>query len=317
MIDITSHILPPSVDLRPAIQQIEDQGQAGTCTANAAASLLEIEFERLHDKYPSIAIPNLSRLYIYYWERNFEGRVGQGGAYPKDMMEALRVKGVCTEALWPYDLSQQEVQPPVACDLEAKQYWVREYTALHPTEDVTKWALAADLFRINTKHAMAQGRPGLVSFSVTQSFKDAGNTIKDWKQFTWDPEATPANPALGGHEVVLIGYDDDAQRFLAQNSWSPQWGDGGFFGIPYAFFGLWTVVTSAYCTLKDCAGNIPVVDYLPRVYDQARAENIRRYLGESLIAPIVTDARIYGATNDEVDAAMSWPIGTSKTIFNI
>lgn len=41
--------------------------------------------------------------------------------------------------------------------------------------------------------------------------------------------------ALGGHAVLLVGYDDAAQRFLVMNSWGTSWGMQGFFTIPYAY----------------------------------------------------------------------------------
>jgi hypothetical protein len=35
------------------------------------------------------------------------------------------------------------------------------------------------------------------------------------------------------HAVTIIGYDDEAERFLVENSWASTWADGGFFGLPY------------------------------------------------------------------------------------
>jgi sugar lactone lactonase YvrE len=37
----------------------------------------------------------------------------------------------------------------------------------------------------------------------------------------------------GGHSVLLIGYNDAAQYFVAKNSWGTNWGEGGFFRIAY------------------------------------------------------------------------------------
>jgi C1A family cysteine protease len=39
----------------------------------------------------------------------------------------------------------------------------------------------------------------------------------------------------GGHAVLAVGYDDSTQRFLVRNSWGDQWGDGGYFTMPYEY----------------------------------------------------------------------------------
>ena len=41
---------------------------------------------------------------------------------------------------------------------------------------------------------------------------------------------------LGGHAVLIAGYDDATQRFLVRNSWGTNWGMTGYFTIPYAYF---------------------------------------------------------------------------------
>lgn len=39
---------------------------------------------------------------------------------------------------------------------------------------------------------------------------------------------------LGGHGVLLVGYNDDEQSFTVKNSWDTGWGEGGFFRIAYS-----------------------------------------------------------------------------------
>ena len=52
---------------------------------------------------------------------------------------------------------------------------------------------------------------------------------------------------LGGHAVLLVGYNDAEQYFIVKNSWGPAWGDKGFFKIAYSemensvSFGLSTI----------------------------------------------------------------------------
>ena len=55
-------VLPASVDLRPQCPPVYDQGQLGSCTANAIAGA--IQFDRLKQQLAQVFVP--SRLFIYY-----------------------------------------------------------------------------------------------------------------------------------------------------------------------------------------------------------------------------------------------------------
>ncbi|MCX5785760.1 MAG: C1 family peptidase [Elusimicrobia bacterium] len=39
---------------------------------------------------------------------------------------------------------------------------------------------------------------------------------------------------LGGHAVLLVGYNDAEQYFIVKNSWDTGWGENGFFKIAYS-----------------------------------------------------------------------------------
>jgi len=85
--------LPPSVDLRPGCPPVYDQGQLGSCTANAIAGA--IEFELIKQKLPDF-IP--SRLFIYYNERVIEHDVqSDNGAQIRDGIKSVASQGVCPE----------------------------------------------------------------------------------------------------------------------------------------------------------------------------------------------------------------------------
>jgi C1A family cysteine protease len=58
----------------------------------------------------------------------------------------------------------------------------------------------------------------------------------------------PGEQVVGGHAVLVTGYDDSQQRFLVRNSWGTGWGKDGYFTIPYAYLtdpnlasDIWTV----------------------------------------------------------------------------
>jgi C1A family cysteine protease len=94
-IDITA--LPSSVDLRYWCSKIEDQGQIGSCTANAGAGVVEYFENRAFGKYLDV-----SRLFLYKTTRNFAILSGDSGAFLRNTMGALVLFGVPPEEYWPY-----------------------------------------------------------------------------------------------------------------------------------------------------------------------------------------------------------------------
>src|SRR5260221_10686274 len=85
--------LPAKVDLRKQSPKvILDQGQLGSCTANAIAIAHEFCQKKQHVK--SEFTP--SRLFIYYNERAMEGTVGSdSGAMIRDGIKSINKLGVC------------------------------------------------------------------------------------------------------------------------------------------------------------------------------------------------------------------------------
>lgn len=45
----------------------------------------------------------------------------------------------------------------------------------------------------------------------------------------------PTSSLLGGHAVVIVGYNNMTQHFKIRNSWGSAWGLKGSFYVPYEF----------------------------------------------------------------------------------
>jgi C1A family cysteine protease len=89
--------LPSKVDLCEGCSRVENQGQLGSCTANALAGNLEFL-----EKKGARRATNLSRLFIYYNERAVEGTINDdAGAMIRDGVKSLVKLGVCSERSWP------------------------------------------------------------------------------------------------------------------------------------------------------------------------------------------------------------------------
>jgi C1A family cysteine protease len=205
--------LPSTVDLRSNMPPVVDQGQLGSCTANAIAGAFQ--FDQMKEKI-NVFAP--SRLFIYYNERVLENTVSiDSGAFIRDGIKTINSYGVCKESTWPYNINSFTVTPPTAAYNEAKGH------------------IALAYYRVNVsvndiKTALASGFPVVVGISVYASFE----TMSVARTGVVPMPAT-RDQYLGGHCVLLVGYDNAKQRFIARNSWGTSWGDKGYFYLPYTY----------------------------------------------------------------------------------
>lgn len=195
------------VDLRANCPPVYDQGTLSSCTANAVAAAYS--YKNNNELYPS-------RLFLYYDERALEGSIGtDDGAVLEDGFISLVKTGVCSESTWPYVASQFAVQPPAAAFDEASQHKIGSYASVAGQID-------------DLKSCLLNNQPLSFGFVVYTSFMTIGaNGIMSMPR--------PGEAQIGGHAVLMVGYDDDTQMFLVRNSWGSAWGWEGYFWMPYAY----------------------------------------------------------------------------------
>lgn len=224
-------IPPGRVDLRPLLPPPYDQGELGSCTANAIAAA--VQYERRRQGFADDFVP--SRLFIYYNERAAEGTItSDSGAAIRDGIKSVNNNGDCPETDWPYDVMQYTGKPPQNCYDDALKYRALDY-----------WRVPRALMQ--WRGCIAAGYPIVFGFSVYDSF-ESDQVAKDGMV----PMPAQNEKLLGGHAVLAVGYDDTAQRLIVRNSWGPGWGDGGYFHLPYQFImdpnlsdDFWTIKTEA------------------------------------------------------------------------
>ena len=206
--------LPSSVDLRPQCPAVYDQGQLGSCTANAIAAALE--FDQMKEKQPNVFVP--SRLFIYYNERVMEGTVNEdSGAQIRDGIKSVGKQGDCPETLWPYDIKKFEVKPPAQCYQQALKFKAVQYQRLSQILNQLKGCLAS-------------GYPFVFGFTVYESFES-----QQVAQTGHASMPLPKEAVVGGHAVIAVGYDDSQNWFIVRNSWGDGWGMKGYFTLPYPY----------------------------------------------------------------------------------
>lgn len=222
----------PKVDLRPLMPPVYDQGNLGSCTANAIACAYQ--FDEIKEQEKSVFVP--SRLGIYYCEREKEGTVDEDagaeiydgmavihsiGVFPET--EVTGMTGLTPDAVWPYVETNFAAKPPPSC-----------FTLATRHKSVNYRKVKQDLQQL--KQALIAGFPVVFGFNVYDDFESdtmAQNGLL--------PMPGSGATSIGGHAVVIVGYDDTqvingvTGAFIVRNSWGPNWGLAGYFYMPYAY----------------------------------------------------------------------------------
>jgi C1A family cysteine protease len=208
------HTLASTVDLRSKMSPVVDQGQLGSCSANAICSGLR-EYLELKKNVSFVA---LSRLYLYWHERDIEGTIGKdAGAQIRDGMAVLKKLGVCPEADFPYEISTYNDTPKMKAETDAAAYKIVTYSRVN------------DLTMLKT--SLAEEYPVVIGFKVYSSF-ESGEVAATGQV----PMPQVGEEFLGGHAVLAVGYDDLRQVVICKNSWGLNWGDHGYFYLPYGYW---------------------------------------------------------------------------------
>lgn len=207
--------LPSEFELDRQIP-IFNQGMIGSCVSNSACSCFRYEVAQLTGKFDF----EPSRLFEYYNARKLQGWEGEdSGAYIRDGFKAMNKWGLAKEALWPYkDTLQALVKEPE----------VNVYEDGLKAVAVKYAAVEQNLQRI--KETLVSGAAISFGFNVYESFFgswESGDAIMSIPKSTEEFQ--------GGHAVTLVGFRDDINCFIVQNSWGEGWGKNGKYFMPYSY----------------------------------------------------------------------------------
>lgn len=247
------------VDLRRFCGPVRDQGNLQSCVGQATGGAMEF----LRNVRTLAVAPEtdllLSRMLPWFEARLREGTQLQNvGCYPRDALKALADMGECREDAWPYDAANAYTPPSDAAVQDAGSRKVTVYAALAGLADV--------------RAALAAKYPVLLIFNMY-----ADSLSNDGHLGPPQPRTLP----IGGHCVLVVGYDDAKQELLFQNSWGERWGDAGFGYLPYAYlttgdaYDLWTVRDE-----QDPGQAVAVEAFIARVEQQLEDAQAQEARGE-------------------------------------
>lgn len=223
----------PNVDLRSVCPPVYNQGNLGSCTAQAIAGV--IQFDQMKQKLAEQFTP--SQLFIYYNERVLEGTVNvDAGAYLRDGIKTVNQSGVCPNGDWPYVISRFKKAPPQKAYDHAKAHPAVSYFRIEAEEDM--------------KLCLSEGFPFVFGFAVYDSFMKVGNNgiVK---------MPNTKEKLLGGHAVMVVGYNNTeytilgcpSNYFIVRNSWGSGWGRSGYCFMPATYLSN-SNLSSDFWTIK-------------------------------------------------------------------
>ena len=207
-------VAPIQADLRPMCAPVFDQGDTNSCTGNAIVGAMEYD-----EKVQNEAFENYSRLFVYYNERVIENDVNQDeGAEIRDGIKAIAQYGVCEENLWPFEQSHVLLKPSLEAYSDGLKHKALSYARVPQTHDALLHCLGVDK------------KPVVFGIQVYESFE-----TEEVEKSGMVPMPQAGEKLMGGHAILIVGYDAIKQLFLIRNSWGPTWGLGGYAWVPFAY----------------------------------------------------------------------------------
>jgi C1A family cysteine protease len=210
----TMDSFPAMVDHRKRFFRAWDQGDLGSCTAQAAGAACM--FLDIYDRDMPVVVP--SRLFVYYATRTLEGTKNvDSGASIRNTIKAIATWGYPPEDKWPYDIKKFTARPSEDVITEAAKERIKSYQRLDRN---------LDQFR----EVLCEGYPIILGFGVYSSVYD-----RSVKKTGHIPVPKAGEKREGGHAVLVVGYDDAKEALIIRNSWGEDWGEEGYGYLPYRF----------------------------------------------------------------------------------
>jgi len=218
--------LPQSVDLSQYLPPIGDQGQFGTCVAwatayNAKTAMEAIKFGLTKAQLSSPSY-QLSPKYLFTALPKDKKGENCNGTDFTPALELMLTQGVASKAVVPYtdlgNCEQSNIDP--SWNEDARKHKIKYYRKIDNTAT-------------SIKQALANKMPVVLGAKLDDSFMQ-------WNSETVYQFATTTD-AVGIHSyhaMCIIGYDNTKLprgAFKVVNSWSEQWGAGGYIWVDYDF----------------------------------------------------------------------------------
>ncbi len=251
--------LPSSLDWRNNngtnyISSVKDQDTCGSCWSFAACGV--VEALRKINGQTACGFDDLSEQFIVSCDPN---DLGCDGGYPDKVANFFMNTGAPDEACFAYAAEDSALGTP--CSQRCND-WSSRLRKIASWSWVHNGLTPSNPGAVDTLKAALQNGPLFTTMRVPYDFFAYKSGVY----------RHVIGPVVGGHAVLLVGYDDANSCFIIKNSWGPNWGENGFFRVAYSQcynrvrFGNYTV---SYSTVAQQGGGfsyghgIVPIDWLP------------------------------------------------------
>jgi C1A family cysteine protease len=186
------------------VTPVRNQGNCGSCWAFAATAGLE-SYAIIQRNQPGTNLDASEQVLVSC--TNF-GNCGGGSTY--NAANYIRDVGLPTETCFPYTATDASCSGACA-DRQTSTYKIGSIVSVPKT--------ISDI-----KTALVNYGPLPTTMNVYSDFFSYRSGIYSYVSGSF----------AGGHAVLIVGYDDAGQYFIAKNSWGSGWGEAGFFRIAYS-----------------------------------------------------------------------------------
>ncbi|MDR2589309.1 MAG: hypothetical protein LBC67_07775 [Spirochaetales bacterium] len=225
--------LPPFVDLAPYFPRPGHQGTQNSCVAWAAAYGVKSYQENRRRSWGTNSNDTVFSPSFIYNQIN-KGR--DGGSTIPDALELVKTQGAATLKTMPY--GDYREQPPQRAREEASRFRIESYEKLDGKNTAS------------LKMVLAGGNPIIVGMKTYENFPSYSGGVY----------RRVSGAHLGGHAMVITGYDDSKNAFKILNSWGEGWGEKGFVWYDY---GLFAEMNHTAMVMYAKPDNTPVASYPP------------------------------------------------------
>ncbi|KAF3767087.1 cysteine proteinase [Cryphonectria parasitica EP155] len=233
------------IDLRDKCPEVYSQKAMNSCVAHAVAAAFEFDVQK-----QGLPAFSPSRLFIWYNARaksdNPEDIHKDVGSNIKDAIKSLDMHrhGVCSEEDWSYEVGQSDKKthkfypgakaakkPPTRVEHHAHQHTAPSYRTF-PRKGIQKAII----------QYLHSGYP-VVFGMKTYGLLDRKYINSDGRGLRHPTAKEMKNEHR--HSLLVVGYNQEEKLFIVRNSWGANWGENGYFYMPYDYlkhcYDFWTI----------------------------------------------------------------------------
>ncbi|MBL7812902.1 MAG: C1 family peptidase [Bacteroidetes bacterium] len=261
--------LPATVDLRPYMSSVKDQGNRGACAFFASIGLVEAEIKRLTKQEV-----NLSEQYqINQTKRNNDEGSGQDESRVDLCFSSIKNDGVLYEQYMPYSPSYFEKGFPCYCMDKSAPGSRICYEQNPPDSQALKHVFYTGmkfLFRPATRAGMMETMANLKK-PLLFHFPLFDHEVNNWPEngriyyrSSLDSWLKKHNMERAYHFALICGYDTIKKEFLVKNSHGKSWGMDGYGTLSFADFDSFATRNVFFIVSKDTHLVLPPVPVEPK-----------------------------------------------------